>query len=251
MPAAEKSRYYLNYTPVSMHAESKSDSEQLEEASESGCVDIHLNVPISSPISMAFYPAAVAFILRITRLLSTLECNAVISGFIGSNRNPVLHLAASLSGFRAECYDVVSTDSAIFDLAPQSRGSASVSFVEYLKKCVLRAGGYEISESGAITISNSSESSVLMIISSSQLLSSHDRVKLLCVMNEDYASLFNEKEIESLSRIMHGSFTNEGDSDASNINIPRNPNILQESPGLEGSGNSDAQEYEAKKVRPL
>lgn len=214
------SKYFYRYTPVAMFSpedRNLTEAGDYDSSAEDGrqsrargdheainCVPLRLNLPSSLSLLSVMYPAAVAMMLRIVRILTSISSHVVLSGFVGSSRLPVLHLAANIIDYGIEVYEVSNCLKATEFNSYSSYSSISLDFSSFLKHCVLRVCGIKLMDNvgsffGPAVFTSAPSASVLAAVTSAQLLSSAERQTLLNVIEGDYAALFQNREIEGTS----------------------------------------------------
>lgn len=214
--ATSADTYFYRYTPVAMYIpeiNSEIDKSKSRDLNPTDC-DVHvcqdeyantvplkLSIPSSLSVLSALYPAALAMMLRIVRVLTSISAHVVLSGFIGSARLPVLHIAASIAHFGIEVYEVGRCQKATEFNLSTDHSTLSLDFKGFLKSCVMRCCGVKLEKSigssfGPASFSSTQGEPIMVTIMSAQLLNPEERRTLLHIIEGDYAALFENREIE-------------------------------------------------------
>lgn len=168
-------------------------------------VDLHENTELDIPDSTGMnnlrsvmYPHAMSNVLRMLRILNSTNSNILILSGVGSCIRTGIKVAAAFSGLRPYFFDCANRP---MSLAHGVSEDLRIAFdiQRFLKNVILEAAGYCYSvdqKSRGVMYERIPPKKILAVIFSSQLLSSIDRKKLLCIMNKsDPSSLFTDAEI--------------------------------------------------------
>ena len=201
---APVSELFTRYTPVGMLASSGSSEPHGESISRKSPVEskqLNLKLSTNSSLLSVLYPAAVALMLRLVRILTSISSHVVISGFVGASQLPVIHLAANVCNMGLDTFEVARCYKATKFNISSERSEVAVDFKSFLRHCAMRVCGVKLQQRvgtshGPSVFLASENDSVLIAVTSAQLLTMAERQILLNMIDGDFAALFSDEEIE-------------------------------------------------------
>lgn len=159
-------------------------------------------------VSSILYPAGVSMVLRLSRVLASVENHLLLVGYLGTAKVIALNLAAKICNLSFCCYDCKDAVNSLETL-PSNRASASFNFHRFLKSVIFRVAGfrnvkgdveevvfnpfYQINTVGYNSVE---PESVLAVIAHAQQLSAQERRALLNIIDyNDPMVIFDTAEV--------------------------------------------------------